>query len=53
MRIHEVSVDWVDDSDSRVDIVSTALCDLRGVARLRLTWGFAQGVARRPSVSAG
>jgi glycosyltransferase involved in cell wall biosynthesis len=35
MRIHEVAVDWVDDPDSRVDIVSTALTDLRGVARLR------------------
>jgi glycosyltransferase involved in cell wall biosynthesis len=35
MRIHEVAVDWVDDSDSRVDIVSTALTDLRGVLRLR------------------
>ena len=36
MRIHEVAVDWVDDPDSRVDIVSTALTDLRGVARLGL-----------------
>ena len=34
MRIHEVPVDWVDDPDSRVDIVSTALADLRGIARL-------------------
>src|ERR1700710_2566526 len=34
LRIHEVPVDWVDDPDSRVDIVSTALTDLRGVARL-------------------
>jgi putative flippase GtrA len=34
MRIHEVPVDWVDDPDSRVDIVATALDDLRGVARL-------------------
>jgi putative flippase GtrA len=36
MRIHEVPVDWVDDPDSRVDIVSTVLADLRGVARLAL-----------------
>ncbi|HET8980353.1 MAG TPA: dolichyl-phosphate beta-glucosyltransferase [Solirubrobacteraceae bacterium] len=36
MRIHEVAVDWVDDPDSRVDIVPTALADLRGVLRLRL-----------------
>jgi putative flippase GtrA len=34
LRIHEVPVDWVDDPDSRVDIVSTALADLRGVVRL-------------------
>ena len=34
LRIHEVPVDWVEDLDSRVDIVSTALADLRGVARL-------------------
>ena len=34
LRIHEVPVDWVEDADSRVDIVPTALADLRGVARL-------------------
>src|SRR4029453_17121890 len=34
LRIHEVPVDWVDDPDSRVEIVRTALGDLRGVARL-------------------
>src|SRR5919109_249534 len=34
LRIHEVPVDWVDDPDSRVDIVRTARDDLRGVARL-------------------
>lgn len=34
LRIHEVPVDWVDDPDSRVDIVSTAMGDLRGIARL-------------------
>ena len=36
MRIYEVPVDWVDDPDSRVDIVSTAVADLRGVARLAM-----------------
>src|ERR1700678_2420848 len=35
LRIHEVPVDWIDDADSRVDIVSTALGDLRGIWRLR------------------
>jgi putative flippase GtrA len=34
LRIHEVPVDWVDDPDSRVDLVRTALDDLHGVARL-------------------
>jgi putative flippase GtrA len=34
MRIHEVPVDWTDDPDSRVDIVQTAIADLRGIARL-------------------
>jgi hypothetical protein len=34
LRIHEVPVDWVDDPDSRVQIVRTAVDDLRGVARL-------------------
>ena len=34
LRIHEVPVDWVDDPDSRVDIVATARADLRGIARL-------------------
>jgi glycosyltransferase involved in cell wall biosynthesis len=34
LRIHEVPVDWVDDPDSRVAIVRTAVDDLRGVARL-------------------
>src|SRR5206468_2021499 len=31
---HEVPVDWVEDGDSRVKIVPTAIADLRGVARL-------------------
>ncbi|MCB1289670.1 bifunctional glycosyltransferase family 2/GtrA family protein [Mycolicibacterium sp.] len=41
LRIHEVPVDWVDDPDSRVHIVATAVADLKGVGRL-LT-GFATG----------
>jgi putative flippase GtrA len=41
LRIHEVPVDWVDDTDSRVDIVSTATADLKGIARLLR--GFARG----------
>jgi len=34
LRIHEVPVDWTDDADSRVDLVTTALADLRGIVRL-------------------
>lgn len=41
LRIHEVPVDWVDDPDSRVDIVATATGDLKGIARLLR--GFASG----------
>jgi putative flippase GtrA len=41
LRIHEVPVDWVDDPDSRVDVVRTALDDLRGVRRLG--WGLLTG----------
>lgn len=41
LRVHEVPVDWVDDPDSRVDIRSTALGDLRGVRRM--TWEFLRG----------
>jgi glycosyltransferase involved in cell wall biosynthesis len=36
LRIGEVPVDWVDDPDSRVDIVATAADDLRGVWRMLL-----------------
>ncbi|WP_328813342.1 bifunctional glycosyltransferase family 2/GtrA family protein [Rhodococcus sp. NBC_00297] len=34
LRIHEVPVDWVDDPDSSVDIVDTALADLKGCWRV-------------------
>jgi glycosyltransferase involved in cell wall biosynthesis len=34
LRIHEVPVDWIDDPDSRVDIVATAVADLKGIVRL-------------------
>jgi glycosyltransferase involved in cell wall biosynthesis len=41
MRIHEVPVDWVDDPDSRVDVISTAKADLRGM--WRVTRGLVSG----------
>ncbi|MDP9882727.1 putative flippase GtrA [Sinomonas atrocyanea] len=34
LRCHEVPVDWTDDPDSKVDVVRTALDDLRGMYRL-------------------
>ncbi|GAA0289509.1 bifunctional glycosyltransferase family 2/GtrA family protein [Kineococcus aurantiacus] len=34
LRIQEIPVDWVDDPDSSVDIVATAVADLRGIRRL-------------------
>jgi cellulose synthase/poly-beta-1,6-N-acetylglucosamine synthase-like glycosyltransferase len=35
LRIWEIPVTWIEDPDSTVDIVRTALADLRGIARLR------------------
>jgi len=35
LRIHEVPVDWVDDPDSKVDVVRTARDDLEGIRRMR------------------
>jgi putative flippase GtrA len=47
LRIHEVPVDWIDDPDSRVDIRSTAIEDLKGV--WRLVRGFAAGRGSLPA----
>ncbi|MET9201086.1 glycosyltransferase, partial [Gordonia sp. NPDC003585] len=44
LRIAEVPVDWVDDPDSTVDIVSTAVADLKGCARV----GYALAAGRLP-----
>ncbi len=38
LAIREVPVRWVDDPDSSVDILATAIADLRGIARLRREW---------------
>jgi putative flippase GtrA len=48
LRIHEVPVDWIDDTDSRVDIVATALADLRGIARLGS--GLLRGTIKVPAL---
>ncbi|MEU6793397.1 glycosyltransferase [Nonomuraea wenchangensis] len=46
LRVHEVPVDWVEDLDSRVQVVRTAIDDLRGLARV--AWAMAAGRARVP-----
>lgn len=50
LRIHEVPVDWVDDPDTRVEILATAVEDLRGIARLAR--GLATGRIRPGAVVA-
>ncbi len=51
LRIHEVPVDWVDDPDTRVDIVATALADLRGIWRVGRALALG-GAARRRAARA-
>jgi putative flippase GtrA len=46
LRIHEVPVDWIDDADSRVSVIATALADLRGIVRLGT--GLARGTISVP-----
>ena len=48
LRIHEVPVDWIDDTDSRVDILATALADLRGI--IRLGCGLMRGTIKVPEL---
>ncbi|WP_233359041.1 bifunctional glycosyltransferase family 2/GtrA family protein [Thermomonospora amylolytica] len=55
LRIHEVPVDWVEDLDSRVDVVRTAVEDLRGMwrlARMKASGAADAAVPRRPAPSA-
>src|SRR5437899_2468936 len=44
LRIHEVPVDWVDDADSRVDVRTTAVDDLRGIWRVLRRFAAGEGV---------
>jgi hypothetical protein len=53
MRIHEVPVDWVDDSDSRVDVVATAAGDLRGLLRMARRLAAGGGRATEAGTPAG
>jgi glycosyltransferase involved in cell wall biosynthesis len=46
LRIYQVPVAWTDDPDSKVDIVGTALADLRGVARLRFGRPLSRGLGQ-------
>src|SRR5580700_6290646 len=48
LRIHEIPVDWIDDTDSRVNVSATILADLRGIARLG--GGFARGTIKVPQL---
>jgi glycosyltransferase involved in cell wall biosynthesis len=48
LRIHEVPVDWIDDPDSSVRILATALEDLRGVVRLVFRSRHGQQAQLRP-----
>jgi putative flippase GtrA len=44
LRIHQLPVDWVDDADSRVQVLRTAFADLAGACRM--AWTFATGNGR-------
>jgi len=51
LSIHEVPVAWVEDPDSRVEILATAREDLRGVMRLRRERGDGESRPRLPALS--
>ena len=51
-RIKEVPVEWVDDPDTRVNVVKTAKDDLKGLLRLRLG-GLARALKDQPGVDRG
>jgi putative flippase GtrA len=48
LRVQEVPVDWVEDLDSRVRIVSTAVADVRGL--MRVARAKVSGAARVPDL---
>jgi putative flippase GtrA len=52
LRIHEVPVDWVDDPDSRVQVVTTARDDLKGIWRMVGRFAHGEGLADLSSVAA-
>jgi putative flippase GtrA len=50
LRVHEVPVDWVDDPDSSVDVVRTAVADLSGMARMALRFARGGGIVDTASM---
>ncbi|TMR24926.1 glycosyltransferase [Nonomuraea turkmeniaca] len=48
LRVQEVPVDWVEDVDSRVQVVSTAVDDIKGL--IRVARAKASGAARVPDL---
>jgi glycosyltransferase involved in cell wall biosynthesis len=52
LRVHEVPVDWVEDTDSRVNLAGTAWNDIRGLLRMARAKASGQarvdGLPRRP-----
>ena len=55
LRIYEVPVEWIEDLDSRVHIVATALEDIKGLLRVRTrrlrAWWRTRGLFPRPVAS--
>jgi len=49
MKLKEVPVFWIEDDDSRVKMVSTAVEDLRGIWRLMHSKGWAAQTSERPA----
>ena len=54
LRIHEVPVDWIEDLDSRVDLLPTIAADLAGLWRMRRAFWRGRGRISlgRPAVAA-
>jgi len=48
LRVVEIPVDWVEDPDSRVDLVHTALADVAGIIRLRRSGVHSRSAVRYP-----
>ena len=52
LRIHEVPVDWIEDLDSRVDLLPTIAGDLAGLWRVRRSFWRGGGAAALPGKTA-